>query len=102
MKKLIRIVRLSSKEWFKNLRKKWSIYCNSIDRHFIVSNLFLNHISWSSKKRELRDIIERLSTINLIEKIADKWILIEERSDIIVENKRFLEELIKYYVKFQK
>ena len=88
MKKIIKIIRISWKEWFKNLRDKWPIYCKAINCNFTVSNLFLNHISWSSKKRKLRDIIERLSSINLVEKVWLNWILLEERWDVIVENKR--------------
>jgi hypothetical protein len=34
--------------------------------------LFLKHISGSSKNRKLKDIIERLSSINLIEEISEK------------------------------
>ncbi len=85
MKKLIKIIRISSKQWFKRLRDKWEIYCEAINNTFIVSNLFLKHISGWSKNRKLREIIERLSIINLVEEIALKWNLVETREKVIIE-----------------
>jgi len=85
MKNLVKLVRLSSKEAFKKLRASWEIYCKAIDKNFSVTNLFLKHISWSSKNRKIKDIIERLSSVNLIEKIALEWKLTEERIEPIIE-----------------
>jgi hypothetical protein len=86
MKRLIKIVSISAKQWFKNLREKWPIYCKSIDKNFEITNLYLRHISWNTvKKRETKEIIERLSMINLIEKISKKWELVETREEVKIE-----------------
>ncbi len=95
MKKLVKLVRLSSKEAFKKLRNNWEIECDCIWRSFSVTNLFLKHISWSSKKREIDDIVERLSCINLVEKISNNWQLIEERENITIDKKRFFQKTYK-------
>lgn len=100
MKKLIKVVRVSAKEWFIKLRDKWEIYCKAIDNNFIVSNLFFRHISWASKNRKIREIIERLSIINLVEKIWTKWELVELRKNIIIEENNYKESYkIKFYYK---
>jgi hypothetical protein len=89
MKNLIKLVRIASKESFIKLRNLWEIKCNSLWKNFKVTNLFLRHISWSSKWRKIKDIIERLSSISLIEKIAEKWILVETRKNPIIEWYRY-------------
>ncbi len=85
MQKLVALIRLSSKEAFKKLRSIWNIKCVCLNKNFTVTNLFLRHISWGSKNRKLRDIIERLSSINLIEKISKDWILTERRKSPKIE-----------------
>ncbi len=95
MKKLIKLVRLSSKEVFRKLQSLGDIYCEWIWKSFRVTNLFLRHISGSSKKREFEDIIERLSCISLIEKIAIDWKIVEERTDVTVDKKRFFRKTYK-------
>ncbi len=102
MQKLVKLVRLSSKEAFIKLRDLWYIYCKDLDKSFKVTNLFLNHISWSSKNREINDIIERLSSINLIEKISCFWRLVEIRKDIIIENRRFFQQTFKIKYRINK
>jgi len=99
MRKIIKLVRLSSKEAFLKLRDLWEIKCNSIWKTFRVTNFFLNHISWKSRNRVLREIIERLSSINLIEKIALNWELVETRENIKIEWKDFKKS---YKIKFIK
>jgi len=89
MKKLVKLIRLSSKEAFRKLRNLWEIYSINLWKSFTVSNLFLNHISWSSKNREISDIIERLSSINLVELVSEKWELVETRENIYIGNRRF-------------
>jgi len=66
-----------------------------------VTNLFLRHISWGATKRSMKDIIKRLTSINLIEKISINWKLVEVRNDIIVEKKRKFKKSykIKYRIK---
>ena len=59
MKKLIKLIRLSSKKAFIKLRDKWDIYCSPIEKYFKVTNLFLKHISWSSKKRLCQGLFPR-------------------------------------------
>ena len=100
MKKIVKLVRLSSKEAFLKLRNLWEINCYAIWKSFIITNLFLNHISWNRKNRSFREVIERLSSINLIEKISLEWDLIETRKDITIEwNKKFKAS---YKIKFIK
>lgn len=100
MKKLVRLVRLSSKEAFRKLQLLWYIDCSTINKKFKVTNyLFLRHISWSSKWREINDIIERLSSITLIEKISQEWILIEKRENIFVEKTKFFTKTYKIKLK---
>jgi len=95
MKKLVKLIRLSSKEAFRKLRNLWEIYSINLWKSFTVSNLFLNHISWSSKNREISDIIERLSSINLVELVSEKWELVETRENIYIENRRFFQKTYK-------
>jgi hypothetical protein len=85
MQKLVELIRVSSKETFIKLRSVWEINCKSLNKNFKVTNLFLRHISWRSKNRLLKDVIERLSSISLIEKIWEKWKLIETRDNPQIE-----------------
>ena len=85
MKKLKQLIKISSKEIFYKLRNLWEIECNSINKNFKVTWLFYRHISWSRKRRTIREIIERLSSISLIEKIAKNWKLIETRNNVKIE-----------------
>jgi len=80
-----KIIRISSKEWFINLRERSPIYCASINEEFFVSNLFLRHISGNANKRDMIEITERLSIINLVQKISKEWILVEVRENIKIE-----------------
>ena len=85
MKKLIRIIRLASKESIKDLKNKNPIYCESLQKYFIVTNILYHHILWYKKSRANREIIERLSLINLVYKIAKEWILKETRENWVFE-----------------
>ena len=85
MQKLKKLVKISSKENFYKLRGLWEIKCKSINKNFKVTWLFYRHVSWTTKNRALREIIERLSSISLIEKISEKWELIENRENIQIE-----------------
>jgi len=68
----------------------WEINCYAIWKKFGVTNLFLNHISWNRKNRSFRDVIERLSSVNLVEKISINGELVEKRNNVIIEwNKNF-------------
>jgi len=91
MQKLKQLIKISSKESFYKLRDLWKINCKSLDKNFKVTWLFLRHISWVSRNRVIRDIIERLSSVSLVERIARQWFLIETRKDIQIE---------KFYYKF--
>ncbi len=102
MKDIIKIVRISSKEWFKNLRNRSPIFCTSLNKSFNVTNVFLRHISWNTiKKRELKEIISRLSSITLIEKISSNWKLVEIRKNVIVEKKSFFKFTYKIWFTIQ-
>ncbi len=95
MKHFVKLIRLSSKEAFLKLRSLGKIHCKAIEKDFIVTNLFLRHISWSSKNREIHDIIERLSCINLIEKIWAESVLIDTRENVIIDGKKKFQKTFK-------
>jgi len=101
MKKIVKLLRLSSKESFLKLRNIWQIDCSAIWNKIKITNFFLKHISWKSRIRWLREIIERLSSINLIEKIINNWELVETRKNITIEwNKSFIASYkIKHIIK---
>lgn len=88
MKHIVKLVRLSSKEAFVKLRNVGEIYCGALDKSFVVTNLFLRHISGSSKNRKIEDIISRLSCVTLIDRIGKESIFIEQRENVIIEGKR--------------
>jgi hypothetical protein len=44
MKKIVKLVRLSSKEAFLKLRSIWEINCYAIWKKFKVTNLFINYL----------------------------------------------------------
>jgi hypothetical protein len=98
MQKLKNLVKISSKENFYKLRELWEIKCFSINKNFKVTWLFLRHISWVSRNRVIRDIIERLSSIALVEKIAKKWELIEIRNKVQIEKFNYAKS---YKIKLQ-
>ena len=105
MEKIVKLIRISSKEAFKKLRNVWEIECKDIWKSFKITNLFLRHISWITKNRGLRSIIERLSSINLIELISFEWKLVEKRENIIIEwykkfNKSYKIRLIIWKIEF--
>lgn len=89
MEKLIKIIRISSKEWFKELKLKNPIFCNAIWKEFLITNIFYQHILWYKKSRPTRETIERLSLINLVEKIALEWKLSETRENWTFEDMVF-------------
>jgi hypothetical protein len=46
MEKIIKIIRISSKEWFKELKLKNPLQCWVLNKNFHITNIFYNHISW--------------------------------------------------------
>ena len=89
MENLLKIIRISSNKWFKILRKNSPYYCSNLWKYFEVTRVFQNHISWYNKSRVNREIIERLSILNLIEDISKKWKIIEIRERWIFEKKEY-------------
>jgi len=79
MSNLNKIIKISSKEYFNELRKTWWIFFTQENKNIQVTNFFYNHISWNTVKREVREITKRLASINLIKGILKKWKLIETR-----------------------
>lgn len=79
MKDIAKIIRVSIKKEFKKLRNKSPLFCNSLKKNIRIDKLYLDHINWRSKQRELKDIISRLPIINLIEEIFQEWFLKETR-----------------------
>jgi hypothetical protein len=78
MKKLLPLVKISAKRIFKSLRSKAPIFCPSIKQPINIGKLFLNHISYA-RRREIRDIIERLIMLSLVEEIIEEGKCIETR-----------------------
>lgn len=96
MKKLAKIIRISAKESFKNLRNGWPIFCKELKREIYITRVFFDHINWRSKEREIKEIILRLSTISLIQKILIKWKIREIR-----ESEKFKYYWIKYKTEWE-
>ena len=102
MEKLIKIIRISSKEWFKELKSKSPIFCNSLEKNIYITHTFYNHIAWYKKTRPIREIIERLILINLIVKIIKNWKLVEKRKNQIIEKNLFFIETYKIVLNINK
>ena len=81
MKHILRIIRISSKKWFKLLKEKAPYKCSGLNKEIEITNIFLKHISWYKKPREIKDIIVRLWMINLIDDILLNWEIIEKREN---------------------
>jgi len=95
MKKLIQIIRISSKEWFSKLKNKSPIFSDKLSKNIYITHTFYNHISWYKKVRPIREIIERLSIINLIEKIIKIWEITEIRENQKFEKSLFFKKTYK-------
>ena len=102
MKKLKQLIKISSKESFYKLRDLWEINCKSLNKSFKVTWLFYRHISGKSRNRVVRDIVERLSSINLIEKISLEWKLTETRNNIMIEKTRFFKKTYRIFLNIEK
>ena len=89
MENILKIIRISSNKWFKILRKNSPYFCKSLDNEVVVTRIFQNHISWYTKSRVNREIIERLSILNIIEDIFEKWNIINKREKWIFEWKEY-------------
>lgn len=76
MQNLHRILKISAKEAFKTLRKHGPYHCQSLSQEIYVTNIFWNHINFS-KERSIREIVERLSIIPLIERILQEGICVK-------------------------
>jgi len=68
MKGVHKILKISAKEAFKNLRGQAPFFCTSLNKEVFVTKLFWNHINFS-KQRTIREVIYRLATIPLIARI---------------------------------
>jgi len=95
---VIKIVRISVKRSFLKLRKESPLFCNSIWKKIEISNIYFNHINWEAKKRKIKEIILRLSIINLVDEILEKWFLYEKRSR---ENENFIYYEIQYKLEWE-
>lgn len=81
MQHILRIIRISSKKWFKLLKEKAPYKCSELNKNIEITNIFLKHISGHRKPREIKDIIVRLWMINLIDDILLNWEIIEKREN---------------------
>ena len=100
MQNIVKLVKLSSKEAFIQLRNWWSIFCDSLNRDCAVTKIFYKHISWERKNRKIKEVIKRLSCISLIKKILSEWILTEERWENKVDWKYF-QKFFRIYLKIE-
>ncbi len=66
MKKLIPLLRLSAKEYFKALKGQ-KFFSENIEKEVIISRSFYSHIT--KKPRNIRDMAERLAMFPLVPKI---------------------------------
>ena len=89
MDNILKIIRISSNKWFKILKKNSPYYCKSLNNTVNITRTFQNHISGYSKSRVNREIIERLSILNLIDDILLNWKIIEERKKWLFEWKEY-------------
>ena len=86
MQKLLPLAKKSAKEVFLQLRENWPYFCDELKKEIEVTKLFFNHIILNNdKKREIRDLIERILIIPFIEKILTKWKITEKRKGKWVE-----------------
>lgn len=85
MKKLAKIIRITSKIAFKKLHQKWFLTCGAIQKNVQVTNLFYYHISGSAKKRSLKEVVTRLSCIVVVPIILLKWYIAEVRYNTTIE-----------------
>ena len=90
MDNLIKIVKIASKSSFKNLKKSVPYFCTILNKPIFVTNIFYKHISWYSKNRKIKEIIERLSIISLIEEIALEWDIFQIKEDVFYEKSHFV------------
>ena len=91
MDHILRVIRISSKKWFKLLKERSPYICNKIENNVKITNIFLKHISWYKKPREIKEIIIRLWMMNLIEDILQNWNIVEKRDNVKYEWKIFTE-----------
>jgi len=90
MQHILKIIRISSKKWFKLLKEKAPYKCSELSKNIEVTNIFFKHISWHRKQRDIKEIIIRLWMINLIDDILLKWKISDERENVKYEWKFFL------------
>ena len=81
MQHILKIIRISSKKWFKLLKEKAPYKCSELNKEIQVTNIFQRHISWYQKQRTTKEIIVRLWMINLIDDILTKWKIIQKREN---------------------
>ena len=81
MQHILRIIRISSKKWFKLLKEKAPYKCSELNEVIQVTNIFQRHISWYQKPREIKEIIIRLWMINIVDDILLKWKISEKREN---------------------
>ena len=78
MKILIRLAKKSAKNIQKKLLKDGKPFCEILNAEISVTKLFLNHITYH-KKREEKEIIQRLLVAGFIEEILLNGSLVEKR-----------------------
>lgn len=78
MNQIQKILKISAKESFIQLRKNSPYFCHSMQKEIYITRKFWNHINFS-KYRPQKDIILKLALLPLIENILLKGELVEKR-----------------------
>ena len=86
MKDIIYLIRISAKYSFRILRKNSPFWSSELHNDIQVTSVFFNHITSNHKGRKIKDTLERLLLIPLIEDIIQEGSIIEERQ---IKEKRY-------------
>jgi len=81
MKQIAKITRITTKKYFDDLKKKSWFFCNAINKKIKITWIYLNHINWRDRDRNVKEIVLRLLTIILVEDILKFWKLYETRKE---------------------
>lgn len=78
MKHVQKILKISAKQAFLQLKKNSPYLCKSLNIQVFVTRQFWSHINFS-KYRPQKDLILRLAILPLVEKILEEGLITEKR-----------------------
>lgn len=76
---LFKIIKLSAKVAFDNLRNESPLFCKAINKEVKVTKLFFSHLYTNNKTRGTEEIVKRLSMIILLKDVIRFGGLINKR-----------------------